>query len=206
MVWKTEKEEAAIREGNELYKQGKLAEAIEKYKYGFPSVVISKEEAEIVKRIVEYEVKAGNAEEARKWIEKGLKRKLEITYESPAAKKLFRKVKKEREEAVARKQAEREAKSGPNQNGKERVLRIKGGGLVPVAVSEQALNRLIQLSVAEDNLGIAEMILSGQAWNVTSGTKVVVIDEGVLRSEVRIMDGPQRGKAGWVPSDFLKKD
>ena len=37
-----------------------------------------------------------------------------------------------------------------------------------------------------------------------NGTKVSVIDSTLTTRQVRIMDGPHRGKIGWVPMEMVK--
>ena len=68
------------------------------------------EKERILPRIVEFEMKAGDINEAKTWIRRGLDDKLNIAYTDPAAKELFAVAKKEQDEAqaVAAKKAEEE--------------------------------------------------------------------------------------------------
>lgn len=79
------------------------------------------------------------------------------------------------------------------------------GEIVPVAISKEAFDRFTKLSVAKDTIGIRNMVLAGLVFSVDNGTRVVVIDHGFLKSEVRIMSGKYFGLAVWVASDFVKK-
>lgn len=89
--------------------------------------------------------------------------------------------------------------------GESGVLRVSNGGDVLVAISEEALDRLTQLSVAKDGAGVGKMILDGSAWTVPSGTKCHVIDPGVFTYEVRISEGVHADEACFVASDFVKR-
>ena len=87
------------------YAEGKKAEAVAKYKDRF-SHVPGDRRAEVIKRVADHEATAGDKAEARRWVEKGLDGKMNIAYESPAARDLLAQVQRERAEAEAKKQAE----------------------------------------------------------------------------------------------------
>jgi len=93
----------------------KPAEAVAKYKLGYPAAGSRK--AEVLQRIVDHEAE-GNAAEAAKWIEKGLDEQIAVTYKSTASRTIVAKVEKDRaDREVARnaaevaKQNERDAKA-----------------------------------------------------------------------------------------------
>ena len=67
------------------------------------------------------------------------------------------------------------------------------------------LSRFTELAVAKDYLGMAGMEGAGQVFPVPSGTKVKVIDRGVITSEVRVMEGQHIGDSGFVPAEFVTK-
>ncbi len=85
------------------------------------------------------------------------------------------------------------------------TLRISGGGTVPVANSQEAHDRLIQLSAANDSIGVNQMMLTGSVWTVPSGTRCRVIEVGFFTSEVRILDGTNAGRECFVASDFVER-
>lgn len=85
------------------------------------------------------------------------------------------------------------------------ALRAPDSGNVPVAISQQALDRFTKLSVIKDSDGVGQMMLAGSVWAVPTGTKCKVINAGFLTSEVRILDGAHSGKACFVASDFIAK-
>lgn len=81
------------------------------------------------------------------------------------------------------------------------------GGIVPVASSKKALDRLTQLSVAKDTIGIGQMMADGLVSTVPTGTKCRVIDRtDIFTCEVRIIDGGPRpaDKTCFVSRDFVK--
>jgi hypothetical protein len=87
--------------------------------------------------------------------------------------------------------------------GQTEILRGRDGRDVPVAISQQAHDRFVTLVAAKDHLGLGLMAEAGLVWSVPSGTECVVIDRGILSSEVRIMEGKHTGQACFVSSDFI---
>lgn len=100
-------QEAALAEADKLYPT-KPAEAVAKYKEGYPAA--GSRQSEVLRKIVEFEVDAGNTTEARRWVERGIDDKLTVEYTSPAAKDLVAKVQKDRADKEAAKQAAEDAK------------------------------------------------------------------------------------------------
>jgi hypothetical protein len=88
----------------------------------------------------------------------------------------------------------------------EWIISVPGGGPnVLAGASEAANDRLVTLSVAHENLGISQMVLAGQAYLIPQGTRVLPLQRGFLASEVRVQEGPSRGAAVWLPSEFVKQ-
>ena len=63
-----------------------------------------------------------------------------------------------------------------------------------VARTREDLDRLIDLALADDSIGISHMRLAGRIWMVPNGTKCKVIKSGFTVYEVRLMEG--RNAAG----------
>lgn len=59
--------------------------------------------------------------------------------------------------------------------------------------------------MAEDSMGIAELLFSGEAISVPNCTKVKIIDTALFTRQVRILEGQQIGKSGWISYEFLKQ-
>lgn len=82
-------------------------------------------------------------------------------------------------------------------NGQDEVL---------VSKTQTALDTFTKAAIAKDNVGMTEVVTSGQAYFVKAGTKVLVIERisgGVTK--VRIQEGEFSGDAGYVPMEFVKK-
>lgn len=86
-------------------------------------------------------------------------------------------------------------------------LRTSVNGDVILAVDVSAFDRMIQLSVAGDNRGLAQLALAGRAFLVRSGTKARVIGRAKLGvAEVRIEDGDMMGRSGFVAAEFIQNE
>lgn len=85
-------------------------------------------------------------------------------------------------------------------------LIVGGQPIALVATSEAAFDRFMKIAVANDTLGIAEMVLSGSLLKVDRGTKVTIIDRGFTKTEVRILEGDHFGESGWVASEFVRRE
>jgi hypothetical protein len=80
---------------------------------------------------------------------------------------------------------------------------VEGGGEVPVAATVAAFEALSHAAIANDKVGIAQLMLAGAVWSVPSGTQVLVIDMGMYRRQVRFESGEFVGQTGWVSSDHF---
>jgi hypothetical protein len=87
LAWRQDEK---LRQADALYEQGKRAEAADLYKAAW---VQAKDQVRTIKRIVEAEVERGDLKEAAKWVKMGVKYKVEIDYDSKAAKELLEKAK-----------------------------------------------------------------------------------------------------------------
>ena len=74
-----------------------------------------------------------------------------------------------------------------------------------IATSEASFDALIKASVANDTMGIAQLVLDGRAFAVENGTKVLVIDRTTGARQVRILEGELIGETGWLPMEFVVK-
>lgn len=97
-----------------------------------------------------------------------------------------------------------------------RYLRIDGrSGTISVARDEAALVAVGKAAASHDVEGIALMQQSGELYDVPAGTKVRYLGEthwlgtakrGALVTKVRILEGKNYGKAGWVPDGWLESN
>jgi hypothetical protein len=99
--------------------------------------------------------------------------------------------------------AETSQRSSRASAGERAVVRLSSGGVVVIARTEEDLARLGQLSGAQDLVGIHELVVSGRAFTVPSGTRVRVIGRALGTREVRVESGERTGMSGWVPTEFV---
>jgi hypothetical protein len=86
--------------------------------------------------------------------------------------------------------------------GNEGQLR-NGNSAIPLAIDEDLLPDLIRAATASDYAN-AISNLTGRLFFVTPGTSVRVSETGRKGVRVRILTGPERGRLGWVPPDWVK--
>lgn len=85
------------------------------------------------------------------------------------------------------------------------VLSVESEAVL-LAVTEESFDELVEASVAKDYLGMAELMAIGAVFEVPNHTKVLVIDRAFGKKKVRILEGDEFGRAGWVPYEFLARE
>jgi hypothetical protein len=75
--------------------------------------------------------------------------------------------------------------------------------LIILAASSENLERMTQLRLANNDQGLAQMVLAGRALMVKSETRCRVIENGSLTYEIRVLDGSCAGRSATVPYDEL---
>jgi len=53
-------------------------------------------------------------------------------------------------------------------------------------------------------MGMFQVVAEGRAFPVDCKSNVLVLETGFSLTKVRVLDGPHRGKAAWVPVEFVK--
>jgi hypothetical protein len=107
-----------------------------------------------------------------------------------------------------------ESKSQPSQPsialGSEKTLSLDGAAVF-LTVDENTYDEFYKAMGINDDEGAKLLILSGKAFSVEAGTRVRVIDSGFSkyttghdRYKVRVLQGKDVGKAGWVPPNCLR--
>lgn len=76
---------------------------------------------------------------------------------------------------------------------------------VPLAATEDLLNKFTDACVAKDYEGIALMEQQGEIIIVQPGTKARLLKNGIMRRQVRVMSGPHYPAAGWLAAEFVHK-
>lgn len=105
--WIKGKAKDDLAQADELYAAGKHDEAVAKYKRSFGFADTNKEQ--MIGRIVEHELRRGDAGEARKWVTKAIDQKLTVAWESDSAKGLHASITSERAAREAEAKAKKDA-------------------------------------------------------------------------------------------------
>lgn len=84
--------------------------------------------------------------------------------------------------------------------GVEAKLSSDGKTDVVVAKDKKTLDELVKAANAEDSVGFALILMSGNAFSAPTGTKVRTIDRSVFTYQVRIAEGDQGSRLGGFPS------
>jgi hypothetical protein len=62
------------------------------------------------------------------------------------------------------------------------------------AINETAYDRMIKLNIAGDRTGFAALMDEGLVFLLDSGTRVRIIDRGILKTEIKVESGPYSGR------------
>lgn len=81
-----------------------------------------------------------------------------------------------------------------------------GDGFVLAGSTYENYKRMVQLCVAKDEQGIAQMVSNGSAFVVLADTRVKVIDHGIGSHEVRILGGMHEGKSAVVSVESIRPE
>ena len=95
-------------------------------------------------------------------------------------------------------------KSSPTQPGYKEAVLDNGSVNTPLALSEAAFDELNRAAGRKDVKAFGAVFLRGDAVEVANGTRVQVIDGWLASRKVRILDGPHKGKTGWVAYEQVK--
>jgi hypothetical protein len=101
-IYSLKKKKEEVVEADKLYEGGKKMQAVTVYKKNFDVVP---NRAEYLKRIVETEIEQGSKEEAMKWVQRGIKDKINAKYDSHIANEMFAQAQKEHEAERKKQQA-----------------------------------------------------------------------------------------------------
>lgn len=77
--------------------------------------------------------------------------------------------------------------------------------MVLVAVDDAAYDDLHKVANANDDVGIRELVRAGRVFLTPQHTAIRVLENSVFSVKVRILDGAQKDRAGWVPAEFVKR-
>jgi hypothetical protein len=72
-----------------------------------------------------------------------------------------------------------------------------------IAATEEVLDRMTRAATARDAAAYAELELAGLIFPVEDGTRVRVLDLRFLKTQVRVDEGPQAGRSGWLAREHV---
>ncbi len=74
-----------------------------------------------------------------------------------------------------------------------------------IATTESNYKEITKIYLANDTMGIGDFLLSGKGFSVPNGTKVLVVDMSTGVRKVRILEGDNIGKSGWIAYEWVSK-
>lgn len=80
-----------------------------------------------------------------------------------------------------------------------------GADTIFVAATEADSDEMYKWIAARDSVEIARMAEQGRVYIVKAGTRVKVLDVGILQHTVRILEGGYAGRSCVVPVEYVKK-
>lgn len=72
------------------------------------------------------------------------------------------------------------------------------------AVDRSSLDQWNKGVQARDTVGLQQLINSGKAFAVADGTPVLVLEQDFTVTQIRVMAGPQKDRAGWVNFEHVR--
>ncbi len=79
-----------------------------------------------------------------------------------------------------------------------------GRSTAVVATSKDAVHQLSPALDAKDQITVERLTREGKAFELANRTIVKVESESFNEREVRVLDGPFKGRTAWVPFESLK--
>ena len=75
---------------------------------------------------------------------------------------------------------------------------------IVLGITKESADAVGKALLSKDMVGISNLLQAGTAIMINDCTKVKVIDTAVGYKQVRILEGDEINKAGWIPSEWLK--
>jgi len=86
------------------------------------------------------------------------------------------------------------------------TIRLPSSNDEPVlCATREAQDQFTKLAVAHDTLGIGTLLVANVCFLVEPGASARLIDSGFGVKQVRVMDGKQFSRSGWLPSEWINK-
>lgn len=85
------------------------------------------------------------------------------------------------------------------------LVGVGGSSQLIVSRTQTALSALTRAAVARDTYGLSQLPLTGQYFIVNSGTRALMLDTTWTTVQVRVLEGPSAGRAGWIPMECFRR-
>ena len=82
---------------------------------------------------------------------------------------------------------------------------VYGNGFVVVAISKEAMDSFFDALANNNKAGMQKLYKDGQIADTPSGTKVAILDSGIMEYKVKLLDGLYAGNTVWVIAEAIKK-
>lgn len=89
--------------------------------------------------------------------------------------------------------------------GEQGKVHVNGSDTILIAVDKDAFDQYMDAAIANDSIGVVDLMSRGKIFPVKNDTKIQVIDASFTTRKVRVMEGEMFGQAGWVPYEFVVK-
>jgi hypothetical protein len=83
------------------------------------------------------------------------------------------------------------------------IRTITASGGTVLATTEENFDALMKAANAKDEDYLRQMGMDGKLFLVPDGTKITILDGGMFKSKVSVLDGIQAGRSGWLPNEFM---
>ena len=74
-----------------------------------------------------------------------------------------------------------------------------------LAIDISSQDAFTKAAIAKDYIGMQRLVSTGRVFEVPANTRVLVIDRKTFIRQVRVLEGPQAGRAGWLPMEWIKE-
>lgn len=74
----------------------------------------------------------------------------------------------------------------------------------PVGTTEAAYEEFTNAAVQDDTNKISRMMINGRIFNIKAGTKVRIVDHGLMTHTIRILEGMHARETGIVATEHVE--
>ena len=160
---------AQIAEADQLWADGKRAEAVEKYAANYER---ADDKPQLLRRVVEFRLESGDTAEAKKWLARGISDKVEVVYEGKA-KEEFAALRQELADDEAKARSKKEADARAEQ---ERAAAAKREKEEKAKRDRASAALLAEEEFGDDNLVLLRKTVQGDKNEFSTSIKGTVVN------------------------------